>query len=159
MLILIVYYGTEINKYNAILFFETEKTLHANRNSEQKREIEAKVNISFQRIFEKVDLYMKTQEPWRNPDYSLEQLAQDLRLSVIQISSAVNYSTKNNFKSYLNDYRLNAFVEEIKNHESKDFLMKELYMDLGFNSRATFNRNFKTKFRKTPQEFVAMHVF
>ncbi|WP_165768091.1 helix-turn-helix domain-containing protein [Flavobacterium plurextorum] len=159
VLFITVYYGTEIKKYNSILFFEKEKKLQANQNSDQKREFEKNANISCQLIFEKIDLYMKNEEPWRNADYNLEQLALELRLNVFQISNAINYCTKNNFKSYLNDYRLNAFVEEIKTHKSKDFLLKEVYLNLGFNSRATFNRNFKSKFRKTPQQFVAMHIF
>ncbi|MHC0442845.1 helix-turn-helix domain-containing protein [Flavobacterium sp. 3-210] len=159
LLFMILYYGTEINKYNSILLFKARKKLDTKISYDQKQEPESNVKLSYHKIFERIDLYMRTEQPWRSSDYGLEQLALDLGLNVIQISTAVNYCTKNNFKSYLNDYRLNAFVEEIKTHNRKDFLMKQVYMDLGFNSRATFNRNFKSKFRKTPQEFVAMHLF
>lgn len=157
LLFTVIHYYNEIKK-QSILFLEREKTLETDKNLNLKIEITKYSDISCQKIFNKVDTYMQIKQPWRNADYNLEQLAKDLQLSIFQISTAINYCTKNNFKSYLNDYRLNAFAEEIKSHKNDHFLLKEVYMDLGFNSRATFNRNFKNKFRKTPQEFLSMHA-
>jgi AraC-like DNA-binding protein len=63
---------------------------------------------------------------------------------------------KNNFKTYLNDFRLNAFEEQIKKNDNEENLsLKEIYLDIGFNSRVTFNRTFKNKFKKTPQEYIS----
>lgn len=157
LLFIILYYYTEISRCNAILFFvNKEEASPSEVKFNELNDFDVLHDESTRKIFEKIDHYMLVAQPWRDAEYSLEQLAKDLNLSTFQISTSINYFTKSNFKSYLNNYRLNAFVEEMKNRKRKDILFKEVFLDLGFNSRVTFNRNFKNKFGKTPQEYLLM---
>ncbi|WP_426486143.1 helix-turn-helix domain-containing protein [Flavobacterium sp. 2] len=159
LLFLLLYYYTEITASQRILsFLENKEKIDVEPNAKKSSELLV-ANTSYKALFERIDDHMSTKQPWRNAEYNLEQMAKDLNLNIFQISTAINYCTKNNFKTYLNDYRLNAFTEEIKNQKDNDVLLKEIYLDLGFNSRVTFNRNFKNKFGVNPQEYIATHIF
>lgn len=157
LLFLLLYYFTEIKASKRIVEF-LEKKEKSILESSIKKDTELIFNTSNVSMFQKIDEYMSIKQPWRNAEYNLEQMAKELNLNSFQISTAINYCTKNNFKTYLNDYRLNAFIDEIRNQKNKDILLKEVYLDLGFNSRVTFNRNFKNKFGETPQEYIATHI-
>ncbi|WP_426486148.1 helix-turn-helix domain-containing protein [Flavobacterium sp. 2] len=153
LLFLLLYFYTEICACKRIMFY-VENNIKNIEETPAKKITEIVLNTSNESIFEKIDQYMTLKQPWRNADYNLEQMAKDLNLNIFQISTAINHCTKDNFKTYLNDCRLNAFTEEIKSHANKDVYLKEIYLDLGFNSRVTFNRNFKNKFGETPQDYI-----
>ncbi|KRD09178.1 hypothetical protein ASE21_15160 [Flavobacterium sp. Root901] len=158
LLFLLLHFYTEIMACQRIHSFLQNKEKTGAETIIKKSELVV-TNTSYKSLFERIEEHMVLKQPWRNAEYNLEQMAKDLNLNIFQISTAINYCTKNNFKTYVNDYRLNAFKEEIKNQKNKDILLKEVYLDLGFNSRVTFNRNFKNKFGETPQEYIATHIF
>lgn len=155
LLLILLYYSTEIKKHETILeFIENKEKILSDSNL--KKQILPNHNDFYSTLFKKIEDYMKSKEPWRNAEYNLEQLAKDINFNVFQISTAINYCKKNNFKTYLNDFRLNAFEEQIKKIDNEENLsLKEIYLDIGFNSRVTFNRTFKNKFKKTPQEYIS----
>lgn len=61
-----------------------------------------------------------------------------------------------NFKVYVNEFRLKAIVNEIMQKKSNNeiIILKDIYLNNGFNHQATFNKVFKTHFGKTPQEYI-----
>ena len=75
------------------------------------------------------------------------------------VSTAINKMTNSNFKTYVNEYRLNAITEEIKQKVVKKELvvLKDIYLNNGFNHQATFNKVFKSKFGITPLEYIDKH--
>ncbi|MFP7655177.1 helix-turn-helix domain-containing protein [Chryseobacterium proteolyticum] len=96
---------------------------------------------------------MQTEKPWKNPEYSLKQLARDVNSNTQYVSTTINNYTKNNFKTYLNEFRLNAFIASLED-KNEEFSMEEIYLTIGFYNRSTFNRVFKSKFKMTPQEYI-----
>ena len=148
------YIQTNEITYDKYLFFKlklhTKFGLRDNINSSKSNSLE--------KLFETIESYMKQSRPWLDPDYSIEILARDLKSNTLYISQAINLYAKTNFKSYLNDFRLNAFIMEWKNSKDKSVSFKEIYMDVGFNNHVTFNRVFKTKFDMTPQEYIKKHL-
>lgn len=108
----------------------------------------------YEKLFLKIEELMYTKKPWKDPAYNLRNLTRDVNSNTQYVSSAINNYTKNNFKAYLNEFRLNAFIESINNKDD-DFSLEEVYLTIGFYNRSTFNRVFRAKFKMTPQEYMA----
>ena len=152
LFLVFLYYYTEIKRNVAVIDFleeEERKSLEANI-----KKTDTTNNEFYKILFAKIDSFMKKNEPWRNAEYNLDELAKELNLNVFQVSTAINYCNKSNFKTYLNEFRLNAIEKELKKNTNGKILLKQIYLDIGFNSRVTFNRTFKNKFGKTPQEYL-----
>lgn len=107
----------------------------------------------YEKLFLKIEDFMHTQKPWKDPEYNLRKLSRDVNSNTQYVSTTINSYTKSNFKAYLNDFRLNAFIASIDN-KNEDFSLEEVYMTIGFYNRSTFNRVFKSKFQMTPQEYI-----
>ncbi len=105
-------------------------------------------------LFEKIESHMTINQPWKSSEYSLQQLAKEMNSNHLYVSFAINKYSKKNFKTYLNEYRLAAFTEYVKGKDNEQLLLKEIYLNIGFDNQATFNRVFKSKFFMTPQEYM-----
>jgi AraC-like DNA-binding protein len=113
---------------------------------------------SSEKLFYLIESHMKIEKPWLDPEYNIDKMARDLQTNTLYISQAVNLCAKINFKSYLNDYRLSSFIEEMKKERENNISLKDIYINTGFNNQATFNRVFKAKFNMTPQEYFEQNM-
>lgn len=98
-------------------------------------------------MFEKDKIY-------RNPNLSLDYIAEKLGISVGYLSRLINDITNKRFSQFTNEYRVK---EAQKNLISKDFAhynILSIGLEAGFNSKASFNRNFKEIVGLPPQEYV-----
>lgn len=120
----------------------------------QKESVSSSLLSEMEKLYIKIEEYMQLRKPWLDPDYSIEQLARDLKSNTLYISKAVNIYAKTNFKSYLNEYRIQTFVNEANKNRHDKKLIKEIYLEIGFKSQVTFNRVFKARFDMTPQEYI-----
>ncbi|MDC8104347.1 helix-turn-helix domain-containing protein [Chryseobacterium sp. PTM-20240506] len=133
-------------------FFLLEKQKKMRLFKNKYSEDELSITI-YEKLFKKIELLMQTEKPWKNPEYSLKQLARDVNSNTQYVSTTINNYTKNNFKTYLNEFRLNAFIASLED-KNEEFSMEEIYLTIGFYNRSTFNRVFKSKFKMTPQEYI-----
>ncbi len=85
---------------------------------------------------------------------TLIDLAKKLDTSANDISWFLNNVYKCNFYDYINQYRIQAFVEKIKNGEHHNTTLLALSFDSGFNSKSTFNKAFKSKMNDTPSNYI-----
>lgn len=110
-------------------------------------------------LFTKIEAYMRSELPWKDATFSLDKLALGVNSNTMYVSTAINKMTNSNFKTYVNEYRLNAIIEEIKQKVVKKELvvLKDIYLNNGFNHQATFNKVFKSKFGITPLEYIDKH--
>ncbi|MDA3812406.1 MAG: AraC family transcriptional regulator, partial [Spirochaetaceae bacterium] len=86
----------------------------------------------------------------------------DINLSINAISSSFSYSPQyfsgifkeifaTNFRTYLEDKRLNIFIDHLKQNPEKD--LKEMISDVGYNSQNTFSKAFKRHFGISASEY------
>lgn len=113
---------------------------------------------SVEKLFNEIKTHMINKKPWINPEYTLEQLARDVNSNTQYVSAAINIYTKNNFKTYINEFRIQAFINAVNDIKSKKTSMKEVYLNVGFNSQSTFNRVFKQSQNISPTDFVQNHI-
>ncbi len=97
---------------------------------------------------------MLEKKVWLNPEYNSKQLSEDVGSNTFYVSQAINTYAKMNVKTYLNEYRLNAFIDNIDDIKKGKASIKSVYLASGFNSQATFNRVFKNQFGISPLEYI-----
>ena len=93
---------------------------------------------------------MTNKKLYKRSDFSLTLLSNTLSLDRNKLSQLINEEFKKNFNDWTNDYRINN--AKILLTES-DLSIKEIYYEVGFNSKSAFNRAFKNKLNTTPSEY------
>jgi len=77
-----------------------------------------------------------------------------LGTSTNDLSWLLNNVYQSNFYDYINQHRIAAFLEKIKEKEHKRHTLLFLSMEVGFNSKSTFNKAFKTILQDTPSNYI-----
>lgn len=108
-----------------------------------------------QGVYKLVMYHIETSKCYLNPNYTLEQLALELKIHKNTISSSLSHAGKVTFKNLLNKYRINAAKECFAHDEFRENNIKQVYMRVGFKYNSTFNRSFKGQEGITPSEYIA----
>ena len=69
----------------------------------------------------------------------------------------LNNTYQTTFYDFINGYRVMEFVKKVVNEEHIQHTILALSMDVGFNSKSTFNKAFKSKMNETPSNFIKKH--
>lgn len=105
-------------------------------------------------LFQRIEERMKVDELYKKNDLTLAEIAQIILEPINHLSQAINSQTGSTFYNYINQYRIQAFLELLDDPKSKEFTNLALAMDCGFNSKSTFNKYFKKHTGKTPTDYV-----
>lgn len=103
-------------------------------------------------IVAQVNQLMAQRQLYLDPELTLEQLAEAVKLSPRKISGAINRHCTQNFFDYINGFRVKAAVG-ILEQKGMDANMLDVIADSGFNSKSTFYRAFKRVMNMSPSEF------
>jgi AraC-like DNA-binding protein len=106
----------------------------------------------FPELKEKLLRYMETNKPYLKSDLKISELADSLSVPYYHLSQLINDEFAVNFYDFVNKYR----VEEAKKlliEDTRNFKILAIAYEVGFNSKATFNRVFKKVTELTPSEF------
>ncbi len=120
--------------------------------SEQKYSNSGIDNERLKRIADKVKQKVVEEKTYLNPDLDASMLASELGISVHYLSQVLSQEMQTNFYSYINDARIEAAKEELKN--SKRTVL-EIAMAVGFNTRSSFYNAFKQRTNMTPSKYKA----
>ncbi len=99
-------------------------------------------------------LLMQEEMLFERSDLTLNEVAQKLHTNAVILSKVVNQQFALNFNDFINQYRVNAVINRIKDPKFKNQTLLAIAFDAGFNSKATFNRAFKKFTDKNPKEFL-----
>ena len=102
------------------------------------------------RILMKLDRIMEQKALWREPSLHLKDLSDKTGVSLNNISQALNTHRQINFYDYVNGWRIQDACGLLKT-SNKPVL--EIAMDVGFNSKSTFNSAFKRITGLTPSAY------
>lgn len=100
---------------------------------------------------EKVLDYLK-QETYLDPEFSIEKMQKDLKMSRSQLSQFFKEYYKQNVLKTINSLRVQAVCKALE-QEDFDMNIEELALRCGFSSRASFYRNFSLEKDCTPVEY------
>lgn len=98
---------------------------------------------------------LTTEKPFLNPELTLGELAKLIPTHPNKLSEVINKHEQKTFYDLVNERRINEFLRLVNMPESKSYTLMSLAYDCGFNSKASFNRNFKKHTGKTPSEHLS----
>ena len=125
---------------------EPESTKDEQEPEEQKDKIKPE-------MIEQLARHMETEKPYLTPALTLDKLASQLRLQPRLLSNIINRHFECNFFEFINSYRVEEAKRMLADKQYADKNMLDIMLDVGFNSKATFNTLFKKKAGMTPSEY------
>ncbi|MEZ4824989.1 MAG: helix-turn-helix domain-containing protein [Bacteroidia bacterium] len=111
-------------------------------------------NSEIERLHQTLIQILQTEKPYLNPELTLQHLASMINTQVHHLSQVINEKEQKSFYDLINEWRIEEFLKEVKNEKNKNFTLFSIAYDCGFNSKASFNRNFKKYTGKTPTEYL-----
>jgi YesN/AraC family two-component response regulator len=95
---------------------------------------------------------MTHQKPFLKNDLRLSDLADSIGVSSHELSQHINREFKMNFYDFINGYRVEEAKKLLRQNPANPKMLAVAF-DVGFNSKATFNRVFKKLTGQTPSAF------
>lgn len=130
----------KINKGNTL---ETDESYRKSGLQENDMEV----------IFHSLESVMQRDKLFLHQNLSLPELADKVKIPRHHITQTLNSYARQSFYDYVNTYRINAFIDRLKNGDTDNFSLLGIAFDCGFNSKSSFNRIFKTATGKSPSEY------
>lgn len=105
----------------------------------------------------KLEQLMEEEKLFVDEDVSLDQIATHIGISSTQLSEILNSVMGIDFRNFINRYRVEEAKRLLMEHPDRSIL--HIAGAAGFNSKATFNRNFKVATGITPMEYrIKLHA-
>ena len=95
---------------------------------------------------------IKADRPYLNPDLKSKDLAKRLGVSPKVLSQVINQGFNQNFFDFINSFRCQEVKKVLKGPDKKVTIIEAMYQS-GFNSKSSFNKEFKKLTGQTPSEF------
>ncbi|MFY0687566.1 MAG: helix-turn-helix transcriptional regulator [Cyclobacteriaceae bacterium] len=121
----------------------------------------AQVNLplkSQQQLKEQIDHALTTSRLFTNPKLTLKDLANAVGSTDRELSFVINSLMADNFYDLVNHYRIEAAQHIFKTNPDSKLTVLEVLYQVGFNSKSSFNTQFKQKTGLTPSEFKRLHM-
>ena len=97
---------------------------------------------------------MDREKIFTEPELTLVMLAAKLSVHPNYLSQVINEKENKSFYDYVNTLRVEEFKRIVKLPGNEKFTIMSLAYDCGFNSKSSFNKNFKKVTGLSPSEFL-----
>lgn len=104
-------------------------------------------------LAERIHKFIQTEKPYLNSRLTLERFAGLMQASPRLVSTAINRCFEQNFHEYINGFRVEEAKRLLRDDACQSYSILEIAQQSGFNSKATFNRIFKTVTGATPTAY------
>jgi AraC-like DNA-binding protein len=98
-------------------------------------------------------MLIQNEKLYREPELTLQNLADKLQFPSYQVSLAINEGLKKKIYDLANDYRIGEAKRLLSDPGSKNFTILSIGFEAGFNSKTPFNTVFKKIAGFTPTDF------
>ncbi len=98
---------------------------------------------------------METEKIYTESELSLSELANRLNTIPNYLSQVINDKEGKNFYDYINELRIEEFKKLVSRPENRKYTLLSLSFDCGFNSKSSFNKNFKKVTGRSPSEYLS----
>lgn len=124
---------------------ETTKYKKSNLSTEQVENIQQNLR----------ELLIK-EKKYKDPELTLDSLSEFIEVHPNYLSEVINRMEGKNFSEYINELRIEEFLDQANNPNNSRFTLLSIAYDCGFNSKASFHRNFKKIKGMTPKQFIEL---
>ncbi|GAB5380188.1 MAG: hypothetical protein Alis3KO_24970 [Aliiglaciecola sp.] len=120
------------------------------QDEEKKYQRSALDKTHSQRIAQKLEELMETQQVYLDPSISLTKLASLTGISSNYVSQTLNETLGQSFFDYINSWRIRHAKPLLLGSEKS---ILEIAFEVGFNARSSFYKSFKQFTQQTPSQF------
>lgn len=106
-------------------------------------------------IYGNLEALMARERLFTDPELTLVQLSERLGTNANHLSQVINMVGNKSFYDYINALRIAEFTRIAGLPENQKYTLLHLALECGFNSKTSFNRNFKKHTGLSPSEFLA----
>ncbi|WP_232517076.1 AraC family transcriptional regulator [Chitinophaga sp. MD30] len=106
------------------------------------------------RIHIALGMIMQDQQCYKDPELTLGDLAKMLDVHPAILSQVINSREGKNFYDYINVLRVEAFKQLLSQPSNQQYTLLALAFECGFNSKTSFNRNFKKVTQLSPSNYA-----
>ena len=117
-----------------------EKSLLSDRQLEN-------IHVELMKLMQNEKLYL-------TPELTLPMVSELLNVHPNTLSEVINRAEQKNFFDFINTMRVEEFKERVVKPENHNYTLLSIAHDCGFNSKTSFNRNFKNITGKSPSEYL-----
>lgn len=97
--------------------------------------------------------FMIEKEPYLNSSLTIQDLAEQVKIPVKDLSALINLYMNKHFFDFINEYRIEKAKEILKDPSQKQLTILEILYQVGFNSKSSFSTSFKKHTGTTPTDF------
>ncbi|KMQ65392.1 hypothetical protein ACM46_05690 [Chryseobacterium angstadtii] len=141
------------NTEEASLVFENKNDEESMISVEKKYQKSTLSEENIDDIHSRLMQLLSEDKPFINPNLTLNELAAKLDIHPNYLSQVINSKEEKNFYELINEKRIEEFLNRISLPESKQYTLLSIAFECGFNSKTSFNRNFKKYTGVTPSEY------
>jgi AraC-like DNA-binding protein len=140
---------------NAIVAEKVETAILQDDNIEKKKYSKSGLTAEMaEELHSKLTKLMDTEKVYTESELFLSELAYRLNTLPNYLSQVINEKEGKNFYDYINTLRIEEFKRLISLPENKKYTILSLSFDCGFNSKSSFNKNFKKATGQSPSEYL-----
>jgi len=114
-------------------------------------------NEKHQKDFDKIKDHIIKNKLYLEPLLSMEDIADELRISKSYISKLINSYSDYNFSDFVNSLRVEQAKKFLSNDEFSNYTIVAIGLECGFNSKSTFYAAFKKFTSETPSIYRELH--
>lgn len=105
-------------------------------------------------IHQKLKELMSNEQLYKNPELTLSEVAKKIPIHPNILSQVINTIEGKNFYDYINLQRVKEFQRIVLLPRNNQYTLLSLAFEGGFNSKTSFNRNFKKATNLSPSEYI-----
>ncbi len=130
----------------------TELSIAAMENS--KYDKSSLTDNQAQEIHRRLVDVIEVKKIYLTPELTLAMVSEELGVHPNSLSQVINTIEQKNFFDYINTLRIQEFMERVANPDNQKYTLLSIAYECGFNSKTSFNRNFKNIIGKSPSEYL-----
>lgn len=102
--------------------------------------------------------HMEQEKPYLDNQLDIFKLADALNISRNHLTEVINKKLGKNFHRFINEYRVEEAKSLLQKEQFQHFNLSSIGLEAGFNSKTSFNTNFKKITGLTPSEWKDQSV-
>jgi AraC-like DNA-binding protein len=154
-----ILYGMPIYTANTITEISSQEKLKKETNPIVEpinivAEIQLPQDDPFFELVDKINAYLKKEEPYLNPEFTINELAAFLKVPVHHVSYCLNTLMNVKFTSLRTQLRIQYAAKLLDSGQADELSMDGIGKKSGFSTRSNFYNAFKTETGMTPSEYL-----
>jgi AraC-like DNA-binding protein len=131
-----------------------EKETNLSESNKIVPEVQLPQDDPFFELVAKINDFLEKEEPYINPDFSINELAAALKVPVHHLSYCLNTLMNVKFTSLRTQLRIKYAIKLLNSGQADELSMDGIGKKAGFSTRSNFYNAFKTETGMTPSEYL-----